>query len=77
MATPSAAPEAEKEEALEVVTTLGAAEPQARGTAGRGDTVTPRATATEPTGETFTEAPTEMAAPAPRRIAARAPTSLS
>ena len=73
---PTAAPEAE-EEALEVVATLGAAEPPARGTAGMGDVTTPQATATEATGDTRTEAPTELAAPAPRRTAARVPMSLS
>ena len=60
MAAPTAAPEA-GEEALEMVAALGAAEPPARGAGARGDTATPRA---------------ELAAPAPRRTADRAPTSL-
>ena len=74
--TPIAASEAE-EEALEVVATLSAAEPPAKGVAGRADMATPRATATEATGDTRREAPTELEAPARRRIAARAPRSLS
>ena len=76
MAAPIASPEAE-EEALEVVTALGAAESYARETAGREDTATPRAKAMEATGDTRAEAPSELAAPAPRRAAVRAPTSLS
>ena len=68
-----------KEEALEVVATLDAADPPARGVAGRVDTATatPRVTIAEGIGATRGEAPTEPEAPAPRRTAARAPRSLS
>ena len=66
----------EEKEALEVVVTLGAAAVPARGAAARGDMATPRATATESTGDTRREAPTELVALAPRRTAARAPRSL-
>ena len=75
MTAPTAPPEAE-EEALPMVDMLGPAEPLTSGAAGRGDMVTPRATASETTGDTSREAPTELAAPSPRRTAARAPKSL-
>ena len=71
MVAPTAAQEAE-EEAPEVVATLDAEEPPARGVRARADTVTPRA---ETIGSTHA-APTEQAASAPRRTADRAPTSL-
>ena len=75
MAAPTAVPE-EEEEALEVVATLDTAEPQARVATGRRGMASPRATAVEATGDTRRETPTELAAPSPRKAAARALTSL-
>ena len=75
MAAPTT-PQEVAEKAMEVVATLGAAEPPARGAAARGDTVMFRSKATEASGGTRTEAPTEVAAPTPRRTAVEAPTLL-
>ena len=52
--------------AMEVVETLGAAEPRARGTGARGAAATPQA---EGTGNTRAQALMELAAAAPRRTA--------
>ena len=52
IAAPTAAPGAE-EEAREVMTTLGAADPPEGGVTGRADTTPPRATATEGTESTL------------------------
>ena len=60
-----------------MVATLDAAEPPARGTGGRTDMATPRATAASATRDTCREAPTEREAPAPRRTATGGPRSLS
>ena len=54
--------------AMEVVETLGAAEPRARGTGARGAAATPQA---EGTGNTRAQALMELAAAAPRRTAGR------
>ena len=76
MAAPTDAPKAE-EDALEVVATIVAAEPPARGAAAREDTAIPPAAATEATGSMHTVTATDLAAPTPQKIADRTPTSLS
>lgn len=63
---------AQEEVAREGVATAGAADPLENGAAGRGDTATSRVAAMEGIGATHREVPTELAAPAPWRIAARA-----
>ena len=69
MAAPTAAREA-GEEALQVVATLGAAEPLARRAGAKRATANPRA---EATGVTRTPARMKMAAATPRRTAGRMP----